>query len=87
MDDRIKLKTEETLPKDKDSAVLIGRVWIPGELEGPSPVWVKDEKIFDLSNHFPTISHLLEMEDPAMTLRGLPELKVIGIFKDLLNNL
>ncbi len=86
LDGHIRLKTEESLPKDKESACLIGRAWIPGEPGGPSPVWLNDEKIYDLSHHFPTISQLLETEDTAMILQSLSGLEFIGTFKDLLNN-
>ncbi|HCP33851.1 MAG TPA: fumarylacetoacetate hydrolase [Deltaproteobacteria bacterium] len=82
----MQLITEEILPKDQDSACLIGRAWITGNPEGPSPVWIDDEKVYDLAHHSPTISHLLEAEDPARTVRGWSGLEVIGPLEDLLNN-
>ena len=42
----MQLKTEDTLPKDKNLACLIGRAWVPGNPGGPSPVWIDDEKVY-----------------------------------------
>ena len=33
----MQLKSEETLPKDKNLACLIGRAWVPGNPEGDFP--------------------------------------------------
>ena len=84
--DTMQLITEEILPKDQDSACLIGRAWIPGNPEGPSPVWIADKKVYDLAPHSPTISELLEMEDPARTVREYSGLEFIGVLEDLLCN-
>ena len=84
--DTMQLITEEILPKDQDSACLIGRAWIPGNPEGPSPVWIADKKVYDLAPHSPTISELLEMEDPARTVREYSGLEFIGVLEDLLFN-
>ncbi len=84
--DTMQLITEEILPKDQDSACLIGRAWIPGNPEGPSPVWIADKKVYDLAPHSPTISELLEMEDPARTVRECSGLDFIGVLEDLLCN-
>ena len=84
--DTMQLITEEILPKDQDSACLIGRAWIPGNPEGPSPVWIADKKVYDLAPHSPTISELLEMEDPARTVREYSGLDFIGVLEDLLCN-
>ena len=86
MDETLKLETENTLPKDYDIACLIGRAWVPGNPDGPSPVWIKNGKVYDLAPYSPTVSELLEMEDPARIVRGLSGLHNIGAFEDLLQN-
>jgi len=86
MDDNMQLKTEDTLPKDKNLACLIGRAWVPGNPGGPSPVWIDDEKVYDFAIHSPTIAQLMETEDPAKTVRGWSGLKFLGNLEDILNN-
>ena len=86
MDETLKLETEQTLPKDYDIACLIGRAWVPGNPDGPSPVWIKNGKVYDLAPYSPTISQLLEKEDPARIVRGLSGLHNIGSLEDILQN-
>ena len=86
MDETLKLETEQTLPKDYDIACLIGRAWVPGNPDGPSPVCIDKEKVYDLAPYSPTISQLLEKEDPAGIVRGLSGLHYIGSLEDLLKN-
>jgi len=86
MDETLKLKTEHTLPNDQDFACLIGRAWVPGDPEGPSPVWIDNEKVYDLATYFPTISQLLEKDDPARIIRGLSGLQYIGSLEEILQN-
>lgn len=61
------LSLATTLPADHDRAVLIGRVWIEGT--GPVLVRVREEGLYDLSHIAATASQLLEMADPAGTVR------------------
>ena len=86
MGETFKLETGHSLPKDQDLACLIGRAWVPGNTDGPSPVWIDNEKVYDLAPYLPTISQLLEKEDPAKIVRGLSGLQYIGAFEDLLQN-
>jgi len=86
MDETLKLETEQTLPRDHDIACLIGRAWVPGNPDGPSPVWIDNEKVYDLAPYSPTISQLLEKEDLARIVRGLSGLHLIGSLEDLLQN-
>ncbi len=80
------LESQNILPKDQESACLIGRLWIPGGTDGPSPIWIDDKKVYDLAHYAPTISQLLEKEDLANTLRSLSGLNYIGSLDDLLKN-
>ena len=43
-------------------------------------------KVYDLSPHFPTISDLLEVDNPARTIHECSELESIGKLEDLLSN-
>ena len=86
MADPIRLKSEDTLPIDQESACLIGRAWVPGDPDGPSPVLIEGKKVYDLAPSSPTISQLLEQEEPADTIRGWSGLEFIGNLEDLLNN-
>jgi len=56
------------LPQDANQAVLVGRAWVHGQ--GAVPVRVTPEAVHDLSGLAPTISHLLELPDPAASVRS-----------------
>ena len=56
------------LPDDANQAVLVGRAWVDGQ--GAVPVRVTPEAVHDLSGLAPTISHLLELPDPAASVRS-----------------
>ncbi len=58
------------LPTDAASATLVGRVWLPGDAGGPTPVLVQGGALHDLSAVAPTISELLERPDPAAAARA-----------------
>jgi fumarylacetoacetate (FAA) hydrolase family protein len=62
------LQTSTSLPSDADDAVLVGRAWVEGD--GAVLVRVTREAVFDLSRLAPTMSSLLELEDPAAAVRG-----------------
>ena len=64
-----------TLPDDGTAGTLVGRAWMPASatsIAGPSMVAIRSDGVFDLSQHFPTMSALLELRDPAETVRGTP---------------
>lgn len=82
----MEIQTEETLPKDQERACLVGRAWIPGNPGGPSPIWINQVKVYDLSPHFPTISDLLEVDDPARKIHECSGMESIGKLEDLLSN-
>ena len=56
-----------SLPKDAERAVLVGRAFVPGQ--GAVLVRVTPDAVFDLSRVAPTMSHLLELTDPAARVR------------------
>ncbi|WP_378147919.1 fumarylacetoacetate hydrolase family protein [Cnuibacter sp. UC19_7] len=58
-----------TLPADRYAGTLLGRVWDPA-VEGPSPVLVREDGLYDLSDAFATVSDLLESDDPVAAARA-----------------
>ncbi|MDH0749089.1 fumarylacetoacetate hydrolase family protein [Pseudomonas sp. GD03842] len=65
----IRLTPENTLPADGLDGTLIGRAWVPGQVAGPSPVVLRRDGVFDLSERFATLSELLESESPLKAVR------------------
>ncbi|UPQ84398.1 fumarylacetoacetate hydrolase family protein [Pseudomonas knackmussii] len=64
---RIQLTAENTLPADGMRGTLVGRVWLPGEAPGPTPVLLREDGVFDLTQLAPTLSGLFE--EPALLQR------------------
>lgn len=64
---RIQLTAENTLPADGTRGTLVGRVWLPGEAPGPTPVLLLEDGVFDLTQLAPTLSGLFE--EPALLQR------------------
>jgi fumarylacetoacetate (FAA) hydrolase family protein len=79
------LNPEKTLPTDADRATLVGRVWRPGNIPGPSVVTIRGADVRDVSHLAPTVSELMNMEDPAAALWAY-EGEQIGSFEDILEN-
>ena len=65
-----KLTCENTLPIDGLHGTLIGRAWVPGKTAGPSPVVLRADGVFDLSEAFATLSDLLESASPLEAVRN-----------------
>jgi fumarylacetoacetate (FAA) hydrolase family protein len=61
---------EQTLPRDAGDALLVGRVWLPGEHGGPTLVTVRDGALVDISALAPTMSLLLARPDAAAAVRA-----------------
>ena len=83
----MKFSVEQVLPADTDQATLIGRAWVPGRNAGPSPVLVADAQAWDLSRVVPTVSALLNLEDPvkvALTAVKSGRAKPVGAIADLI---
>ena len=43
------LTPANTLPHDGLTGTLVGRAWIPGQIAGPSPIVLRADGVFDLS--------------------------------------
>ena len=59
---------EQALPADRYAGALVGRAWVP-EAEGPSPVLLTEEGVFDISASYATMAALAETADPASAAR------------------
>ena len=60
------------LPDDVSRAVLVGRVWRDGVINGPCVVAVRNGEVFDITGHAPTMSDLLERDDALEVARSAP---------------
>ncbi|MBV6325073.1 SDR family oxidoreductase [Duganella violaceipulchra] len=60
------------LPDDIERAVLVGRVWRNGVIDGPCVVAVRNGEVFDITGHAPTMSDLLERDDVLDIARSAP---------------
>jgi fumarylacetoacetate (FAA) hydrolase family protein len=81
------LSPENTLPSDGTAGTLVGRAWVPGNPAGPCLVLVKADGLYDLTPRFPTISALLNSDDPtgAVQRAGREAKRICGL-EDCLAN-
>jgi fumarylacetoacetate (FAA) hydrolase family protein len=82
----ITLSLANTLPADGVAGTLIGRAWVPGQMCGPSPVVIRAEGVFDLSERFATISDLLELPAPLQAVRETPGKLIASVEQFLANS-
>ncbi|PZX32374.1 conserved hypothetical protein [Cupriavidus phytorum] len=64
-----RISVEETLPRDAERALLVGRAWLPGAHGGPVTVVVRGAELFDITATAPTIAGLLALPDCAERVR------------------
>ena len=85
----MKFTLEQVLPTDVHQATLVGRAWVPGHNAGPSPVLVADDMAWDLSRAVPTVSELLNLQDPVKVALDAVKsgwAKPVGAIADLIAN-
>jgi fumarylacetoacetate (FAA) hydrolase family protein len=73
-----------SLPADGLVGTLVGRAWLPGAVPGPSPVAIRHDAVYDLGRSAPTLSELLNGEDPLALARAPGER--LGSLADILAN-
>ncbi|MDH6147505.1 MULTISPECIES: fumarylacetoacetate hydrolase family protein [Paraburkholderia] len=61
--------TASCLPDDLDNALLIGRVWRPAPINGPSVVVVRHGEVFDITATVPTTADLFDRADAVAIAR------------------
>ncbi len=71
------------LPEDLADAVLIGRVWRPSPVNGPSVVAVRNGEVFDITRAAPTTADLFDRPDAVEIARHAPGER-IGTVQELL---
>ena len=80
---------EKFLPTDRFAGTLVGRAWLPasatGSVAGPSPVWLREDGIYDLSGIAPTCAELMA-GGTGWTQQGTTGLARIGMFADMMAN-
>ncbi|MDH4134683.1 MAG: fumarylacetoacetate hydrolase, partial [Gammaproteobacteria bacterium] len=64
------LTVSAALPTDAARATLVGRAWVQGQ--GAVLVRVTPEGVYDISAAAPTLSDLLELNDPVADVRACP---------------
>src|SRR5580698_216239 len=60
------------LPADLDQALLIGRVWRPAPIDGPSVIVVRHGEAFDITSAVATTADLFDRDDAADIARHAP---------------
>jgi fumarylacetoacetate (FAA) hydrolase family protein len=77
------------LPEDGFAGSLLGRAWLPasltGSVAGPSPVWVCESGVFDLSSVAPTVAELLN-EGFSRSDVNLAQLARLGDYVTIMSN-
>ncbi|MCX2780618.1 fumarylacetoacetate hydrolase family protein [Microbulbifer thermotolerans] len=76
------------LPEDGLAGTLLGRVWLPETLSpvpGPSPVWLCDDGVFDLSALAPTLAEIVEKGFCPQDLAAGKQRRLCGV-DELLHN-
>lgn len=77
------------LPDDGFAGLLVGRAWLPadgaGAVEGPSPVWVREDGIYDLSSVAPTTSELFALGS-SWARAGNAGLRRVGSYDEVMAN-
>ena len=66
----------DLLPADGYAGTLVGRAWLPGTVPGPAVVAIRAEGVFDLGAAAPTMSALLDADDPAALVRRTPGVRI-----------
>ena len=67
--------THSPLPEDRARATLVGRVFDPPS-GGPAVVHLRGDGLADVSTSFPTMSDLLDADDPAAAVAAAPAARV-----------
>ena len=75
------MRNRHLLPVDLDRALLVGRLWMDG---APRLIAVSDGEAVDIGDLAPTMSDLLDLEDPAEAVRGTRG-RPIGSIEDILD--
>ena len=81
---RAKMTEAATLPQDRTAGALAGRVWRP-DVSGPSVVAIRQDGVFDITQHAATMRDLAEHDDAAALVRSAAG-EIIGELAGILAN-
>lgn len=75
----------QILPSDGLEGTLVGRAWTHGAIPGPAVIALRADGVFDLSDHYPTMSTLLDTAAPAQVARDTPGQRICSV-EELVHN-
>jgi fumarylacetoacetate (FAA) hydrolase family protein len=76
----------QLLPRDHDGATLLGRIWRPGAVSGPSIVVVDNGEVFDITAAHPLMAEILNSENPSALVQGIRDREHVGSALEVLAN-
>jgi fumarylacetoacetate (FAA) hydrolase family protein len=74
------------LPDDHERATLLGRIWRPGAIPGPSIVLVESGELFDITAAHPLMTEILNSEDPVALVNAVRIREHVGSAAEVLAN-
>ncbi|MFN8057754.1 MAG: fumarylacetoacetate hydrolase family protein [Vicinamibacterales bacterium] len=74
------------LPDDIQRATLVGRVWNPAGIAGPSVVLIERDEIWDITPAFPTMTDVLSASDPSAAVRRAPRTRLASTMDVVANS-
>jgi fumarylacetoacetate (FAA) hydrolase family protein len=80
-----RLNAQSTLPADGVAGTLVGRAWVAGDPPGPSVVVFRPGGVFELGALAPTMSTLLDADDPVAVAHG-GDARRLGDLDEILAN-
>jgi fumarylacetoacetate (FAA) hydrolase family protein len=66
---------DDILPKDGLTGCLVGRIW----MDGPHVCVLRDESVYDLSALAATMSDLIDLPDPAASVKAHPGTRICSV--------
>jgi fumarylacetoacetate (FAA) hydrolase family protein len=79
-----RLDHSDILPADWPCGCLVGRAWRP-DVQGPAVIVVRKEAVIDISQTFPTMRDLCEVQKPAASVTAISG-EPVGSLQELLDN-
>jgi fumarylacetoacetate (FAA) hydrolase family protein len=80
------MTSTDLLPEDRERATLLGRVWDPA-VGGPCLVHLRGDALADVTAAGPTVSAVLEGDDPVAALQAAPAARSFPLDEVLANSL
>ena len=81
----LSLESKRFLPDDGYAGTLVARVW-RSDVQGPSVVAIREHGVYDLSAEFATVSTLLDLPEPARSVREATGERIASLEEILANS-